>query len=77
MIRIHIVKLIKLVKQEEYSQLFKELPTGLVEILNLLKKSFRWLIKGNYIIEEARKALLPYFYNFFKINLEIKSKFLY
>ena len=27
-------------------------------------------------MEEACKALLPYFYNFFKINLGIKSKFL-
>ena len=34
-------------------------------------------MKGNYIIEKARKALPPYFYNFFKINLETKSKFLY
>ena len=28
-------------------------------------------------MEEACKVLLPYFYNFFKINLGIKSKFLY
>ena len=34
-------------------------------------------MEGNYIIEEARKALPPYFYNFFKINLGIKSKFLH
>ena len=33
-------------------------------------------MEGNYIIEEAHKALPPYFYNFFKINLETKSKFL-
>ena len=33
-------------------------------------------MEGNYIIEEARKALFFYFYNFLKINLGIKSKFL-
>ena len=33
-------------------------------------------MEGNYIIEEAHKALPPYFYNFFKINLGTKSKFL-
>ena len=33
-------------------------------------------MEGNYIIEKARKALPLYFYNFLKINLEIKSKFL-
>ena len=33
-------------------------------------------MEGNYIIEEAQKTLPPYFYNFFKINLKIKSKFL-
>ena len=27
-------------------------------------------------MEEARKALPPYFYNFLKINLKTKSKFL-
>ena len=27
-------------------------------------------------MEKARKALPPYFYNFFKINLGTKSKFL-
>ena len=34
-------------------------------------------MEGNYIIEEACKVLPPYFYNFFKTNLETKSKFLY
>ena len=34
-------------------------------------------MEGNYIIEEARKALPLYFYNFLKINLGTKSKFLY
>ena len=34
-------------------------------------------MEGNYIIEEARKVLPPYFYNFFKINLGTKSKFLH
>ena len=33
-------------------------------------------MEGNYIIEEAHKVLPPYFYNFLKINLETKSKFL-
>ena len=33
-------------------------------------------MEGNYIIKEAYKALPPYFYNFFKINLKTKSKFL-
>jgi len=56
--------------------LFKELFIGLIEVLNLLEKSFCWLVEGNYIIKEARKALPLYFYNFFKINLKIKSEFL-
>ena len=33
-------------------------------------------MEGNYIIEEARKVLPFYFYNFFKINLKTKSKFI-
>ena len=33
-------------------------------------------MEGNYTIEKARKALPPYFYNFFKINLKTKSEFL-
>ena len=33
-------------------------------------------MEGNYIIEEARKVLPPYFHNFLKINLGTKSKFL-
>ena len=33
-------------------------------------------MEGNYIMEEAHKVLPPYFYDFFKINLGIKSKFL-
>ena len=57
--------------------LLKELPIGLVEVPNLLKRSFRWLVEGNYIIEEAYKALPFYFYNFFKINLGTKSEFLH
>ena len=47
-----------------------------VTVLNLLEKSFCWLVKGNYIIEKARKVLPFYFYNFLKINLKTKSKFL-
>jgi len=31
-------------------------------------------VEGNYIIEEACKALPPYFYNFLKTNLETKPK---
>ena len=34
-------------------------------------------MEGNYIIEEAYKVLPLYFYNFFKINLGTKSKFLH
>ena len=33
-------------------------------------------MEGNYIIEEARKALPPYFYKFLKTNLKTKAKFL-
>ena len=57
--------------------MLKELLIGLVEVLNLLKRSFCWLVKGNYIMEEARKVLPLYFYDFFKINLGIKSEFLH
>ena len=74
--RIHIAKLIKLVKQEEHQQLLKELPIGLIEVLNLLERSFRWLVEGNYIIKKARKVLPFYFYDFLKINLGTKFKFL-
>ena len=69
-------KLVKLVKQKKYQQLLKELPIGLVEVLNLLERSFRQLVEGNYIMEEACKVLPLYFYNFLKINLKTKSKFL-
>ena len=31
-------------------------------------------MEGDYIIEEARKALPPYFYNFLKTNLKTKPK---
>jgi hypothetical protein len=33
-------------------------------------------VEGNYIIEEAYKALPPYFYNFLKINLKTKPELL-
>jgi hypothetical protein len=56
--------------------LLKELPIGLIEVPNLLERSFRWLVEGNYIMEEACKALPSYFYNFLKINLKTKSEFL-
>ena len=69
-------ELVELVKQEEHRQLLEELPTGLVEVPNLSERSFRRLVEGNYTMEEARKALPPYFHDFLKINLETKSKFL-
>ena len=56
--------------------MLKELPISLIKILNLLKGSFRQLIEGNYIIEEAYKILPPYFYNFLETNLKTKSKFI-
>ena len=34
-------------------------------------------MEGNHIIEEAYKVPLFYFYNFLKINLKTKSKFLH
>jgi len=34
-------------------------------------------VEGNYIIEEARKALPPYFYDFLKINLKTKPELLH
>ena len=34
-------------------------------------------MEGNYTIEEACKVLPPYFYDFLKINLKTKSKFLH
>ena len=77
MIKVYIVELIELVKQEEHRQLLKELPIGLVEVPNLLEKSFCWLVEGNYTIEEARKVLPPYFYDFLKTNLKTKSEFLH
>ena len=57
--------------------MLKELPVGLVKVLNLLERSFYWLVEGNYTIKEVYKVLPLYFYNFFKINLKTKSKFLH
>jgi len=34
-------------------------------------------VEGNYTIEEACKMLSFYFYDFIKINLKTKSKYLY
>ena len=34
-------------------------------------------MEGNYTMEEVCKVLPPYFYNFLKINLGTKSKFLH
>ena len=34
-------------------------------------------MEGNYIIEEVRKVLLFYFYDFLKTNLKTKSEFLH
>ena len=76
MIKIHIAELVKLAKQKKHWQLLKKLPIGLIEVLNLSEKSFRRLVEGNYIIEEARKALPLYFHNFLKTNLKTKPKFL-
>ena len=42
----------------------------------MLERSFRQLIKSNYIIEKAYKVLPFYFYNFLKINLKTKSEFI-
>ena len=49
---------------------------GLIEVLNLFKKSFCWLVEGDYTIEEVCKALPPYFYDFFEINLKTKPELL-
>ena len=76
MIRIYIAELVELVKQDKHQQLLKELPIGLIEVLNLLERSFCRLIEGNYTIKEAYKVLPPYFYNFLKINLKTKPKLL-
>jgi hypothetical protein len=75
--RIHIAELIKLVKQEEQKQLINKLPTRLVKILDLIKESFRHLVNGNYIMEEACKVFPNYFYYFLKENLwTINTEFL-
>src|SRR5271170_4440967 len=72
--RIYMAELVELVKQEEHRQLLKELPIGLIEVPNLLERSFRRLVEGDYTMEEARKALPPYFHDFLKINLRTKSE---
>jgi hypothetical protein len=75
--RIHIAELIELIKQKERKQLIDELPTRLIEILDLTEKSFRHLINGNYIIKEACKVFPNYFYCFLKENLwTINTEFL-
>jgi hypothetical protein len=51
--------------------LIDELPTGLVEILDLTEESFRCLVDGDYIIEEACKVFPNYFHCFLKENLWI------
>jgi len=63
------VELVELVEQEERKQLIDKLPTRLVKILNLIKKFFRRLVNGNYIIKEAYKVFPSYFYYFLKENL--------
>ena len=74
--RIYMAELVELVKQEEHRQLLEELPTGLIEVPNLSEESFRRLVEGNYTIEEARKALPPYFYDFLETNLKTKPELL-
>jgi hypothetical protein len=74
--RIHMAELVELVKQEEHRQLLEELPTGLLEVPNLSEESFRRLVEGDYTMEEARKALPPYFHDFLETNLRSKSEFL-
>jgi hypothetical protein len=57
--------------------LINKLPTGLVEILDLIKKSFRCLVNSNYIIEKACKVFPNYFHHFLKENLwTINTEFL-
>ena len=62
-------ELVELVKQKEWKQLIDKLPTGLVEILDLIKESFCCLVNSNYIIEKACKVFPSYFYCFLKENL--------
>ena len=49
--------------------LFKELPTGLLEVPELSEQSFRWIITRDYTIEEARKVFDLHFYDFLEANL--------
>jgi len=62
-------ELVELVEQEEQKQLIDKLPTKLVKILDLTEKSFRHLVNGNYIIEEACKVFPSHFHRFLKENL--------
>ena len=50
--------------------LFKELPTSLLDILELSEELFCQIIIGNYAIEEAKKVFNPYFYNSLEANLD-------
>jgi hypothetical protein len=63
------VELVELIKQEERKQLIDELPTKLIEILDLTEESFCCLVNGNYIMEEACKVFPNYFHCFLKENL--------
>jgi hypothetical protein len=63
------VELVELVKQKKQKKLINKLLTRLVEILNLIKESFRCLVNSNYIIEEACKVFPNYFHCFLKENL--------
>ena len=67
--RIYIVELVELVKQEERKQLINKLSTRLVKILDLIKESFYRLVDGDYTIKEACKVFPNYFYCFLKENL--------
>jgi hypothetical protein len=68
-IKIHIIKLVELVKQEKQKQLINKLPIRLVKILNLIEESFCRLINSNYIMEKAYKVFPNYFHCFLKENL--------
>jgi hypothetical protein len=57
--------------------LIDELPTKLVEILDLTEESFRRLVNSDYTMEEAYKVFPNYFHCFLKENLQtINTKFL-
>ena len=64
---------IRLYKLENLA-LFKEFLTSLLKVLELSKKSFHWIVTGNYTIKEAKKVFSLYFYNLLEENLN-RSKY--